>query len=308
MMMLEEKIRREALRLGFECCGFASLHEVQNYDTRYMAWIGRGEHGCMQYADRYHDVRRDPRLLLEGAQSIIALAHNYYPESQLADNVPQFAYYAYGEDYHDVLRDKARELVRNIASEMGGVDIASTFRICVDTAPLRERYWAHQAGLGFVGRNAQLIIPECGSYFFLCFIVTTLALKPDEPCSQSCLGCDLCLKSCPTGALQEGGVVDANKCLSCLTIEYHGEFPPNLDLYNHIYGCDECAKCCPHNVGAKPCREARFAPSEEFLSLDFDSLQRMDEENFRRIFRRSAVKRTKYAGLMRNLRQILKKR
>ena len=308
MMTVKEEIRREALRLGFECCGFARLHEVPEYDSRYMAWIERGENGCMQYADRYHDVRRDPRLLLDGAQSIIALAHGYYPSQRLPQDVPQFAYYAYGEDYHDVLRDKARELVRGIASGMEGVDLASTFRICVDTAPLRERYWAQQAGLGFTGRNAQLIISGRGSYFFLCFIITTLSLEPDEPCTQSCLGCDRCLRVCPTGALQRGAMVDANKCLSCLTIEYHGEFPSDLDLYNHIYGCDECAKCCPHNAGAMPCREPRFAPSEEFLSLNLDSLQRMGEEDFRRIFSHSAVKRTKYSGLMRNLRQILKKR
>ena len=253
----------------------------------------------MDWAARYLDVRDNPQLLLEGARSVIMVAMNYYPARFQNPDAPQFAYYAYGRDYHEVMRDRLHQLSAYI-KEIAGDGVAT--RCCVDTAPLRERYWAVQAGIGFTGRNNTLIIPGKGSFFFLGGIVTTLDLHPDEPCRLTCGDCKACERACPGGALKDGMPVDASRCLSCLTIEHRGPLPQwvVVALGNRVYGCDECQRVCPHNSNATPCTAPEFQPSPEFLNLTAEQILGMDQQEFSRVFSHSAVKRAKLDGLQRN--------
>lgn len=298
MKINKEIIRQCALDADFEVCGFATVHEINDEaKARYSDWIDKGKSESMPYMEKYADVRNNPALLLEGAKTIIAVALNYYPSTFQDREVPQFAYYAYGKDYHDVVRNRLRPVAQFLADNYN-----ATSRICVDTAPLRERYWAQQAGIGFVGINNQLILPDKGSYFFLGFLITTIEIEPDEPCTLSCMNCRRCIAYCPTKAISDNGAVDARKCLSCLTIEYRGEeLPEGLYMGNRVYGCDTCQKCCPHNRNAQPTKIEEFMPSPEFLALDYDAIDNMTIEQYREIFRGSAVKRVKLPQLKRNL-------
>ncbi|MBR6284359.1 MAG: tRNA epoxyqueuosine(34) reductase QueG [Muribaculaceae bacterium] len=292
-------IKAQAASLGFDACGFARAQPVDEVARqRYRQWLKNGHHGCMEWAARYGEVRDDPRLLLDGARTIVMLAMNYHPPRLQAADVPQFATYAYGRDYHEVLRERMQRLAAFIHETTGG-----RCRCCVDTAPLRERYWAQQAGLGFIGLNNQLIVPGRGSYFFLGAVLTTLELPPDAPCTLSCEGCGACVAACPTGALSGDGAADASRCLSCLTIELRGPLPAwaGQAMGNCVYGCDACQQCCPHNWQAAPTTVADLHPSEQFLRLDAAAIRHMTAEEFSHLFAHSAVKRTKLAGLQRNL-------
>lgn len=293
-------IRNHAASLGVSALGIAAAMPVErNAAECYKKWVGAGCHAGMEYLDRYHDVREDPRLLLEGAKSVIVCAFNYYPAVRRDKKLPEFAFYSYGADYHEVVRGRLGQLAAMIREEFGGET-----RVCVDTAPLRERYWAQRAGVGFIGRNNQLIIPGKGSYFFLGEILTTVEFIPDEPCRLSCGDCMACVKSCPGNAILPDGSVDARRCISYLTIEHKGEFDAPLNLGNHIYGCDECQLVCPHNRNAVPADIAEFQPSEAFMSLDREAIEGLTPEKFNSIFRHSAIKRAKLAGLLRNLRHL----
>ena len=294
----KELIRTEAARLGFDACGFARAEAVDaEAQQRYDRWIAARRHDCMDYATRYLDVRSDPRLLLDGAQTVISLALGYYPAVLQDRESPQFSFYAYGRDYHEVLRERLRALATYV-KELTGCES----RACVDTAPIREKYWAQRAGIGFVGRNNQLILPGRGSYFFLGFIITTLELPADEPCRLNCDGCGRCVAECPAHALDSEGAVDARRCLSCLSIEYRGELPPDLSFGSRVYGCDTCQKVCPHNSAAVACCIDEFAPSSDFLALNHDAIAQMSPDEFRRLFRNSAVRRASLEMLKRNLR------
>ncbi|HIY49292.1 MAG TPA: tRNA epoxyqueuosine(34) reductase QueG [Candidatus Barnesiella excrementavium] len=294
----KELIRSEALRLGFDVCGFACADEVdtQARDT-YRRWLDEGKQAQMDYLGNYLDLRDNPARLYPGARTVICVALNYYPARLQPRDNPQFAYYAYGLDYHEVMRDKLRQLAAFVTTLSGDPG-----RVCCDTAPLRERYWAVQAGLGFIGKNAQLIIPGKGSYFFLGELLTTLALPPDQPVTAHCGNCSLCREHCPTGALSQPGQVDARLCISCQTIENRGEIPPQVaaQMGNRVYGCDTCQQSCPWNQAATPSTHPEFAPSDEFLALDAARFEAMTPVDFNRLFRHSAVRRAKYAGLMRN--------
>lgn len=302
--LCKDHIRSIAANEGFDACGFARAREIApEAQAAYETWISEGKHGCLQYMERHAALRNNPQLLLEGAATVMVLAMNYYPQRFQSPEAPQFAYYAYGNDYHEVVRQRASVIVEKMRANYGG-----DYRICVDTAPLRERYWAQQAGVGFVGLNNQLIIPGKGSYFFLCAILTTLEITPDEPLVSSCGNCRRCVKACPAGALSNPpGAVDARRCLSCLTIEYRGELPPSAlkCIGNRVYGCDECQKICPHNAEAEATKIAEFQPSEELLTLDAKALAALTDEKFRLLFRHSAVKRTKHSGLQRNISAVL---
>ncbi len=303
----KEAIRQKALSLGFSACGFAVAEAIAPVAAdRYSQWLAEGRNGSMDYMNNYLDLRLDPRTLLEGTQTVISLAVNYYPASFQPSDAPQFAYYAYGHDYHDTVRSMLLQLAEFVKAEYGG-----ECRCCVDTAPLRERYWAQQSGIGFIGRNNQLIIPGKGSFFFLGEILSTLPLPADSSSALHCGNCRRCVDACPTGALNaDGSGLDARRCISCMTIEHRGELPTEVAqrLGNRVYGCDECQKACPHNRFASPTEVSDFAPSEEFLSLNYENMPEMTEDDYRRIFRRSAVKRAKYAGLMRNINTLKKNR
>jgi len=296
----KERIRQTAFECGFDACGFAQATRVDDTAIQiYREWISEGKHDEMHYLANHLDLRDDPAALLPGTRTVISVALNYYPAVTQCENAPQFARYAYGKDYHEVVAERLDRLASQIIQQW-----ECDCRRCVDTAPVRERYWAQQAGIGFVGRNNQLIIPGKGSYFFLGELLTTLELPPDDPCQLTCGPCRRCADSCPTGAIDGSGTcLDARLCISCATIEHRSALPEKVAqrLGNRVYGCDACQTACPHNRNAKPTSVTEFSPSEEFLSLSYESMSRMTEDDFRRIFRKSAVKRTKYSGLMRNL-------
>ncbi len=295
-----DSIREYARSLGVASLGIACAGPVDSKAVEaYRSWIAQGCHAGMEYLDRYHDVRDDTRLLLDDARSVVVCAFNYYPPVRRDSSLPEFALYSYGKDYHEVVRERLSLLAGIIREKFGGQT-----RVCVDTAPIRERYWARQAGIGFIGRNDQLIIPGKGSCFFLGEIISTVEFQPDEPCRLTCGDCGACVRACPGNAIREDGFIDASRCLSYLTIEHKGEFDDSVKLGNHVYGCDECLKVCPHNRYATPTDIAEFSPSENFLSLDCDTIAALTPERFNSIFRHSAIRRTKLAGLLRNLRHL----
>lgn len=295
---IKEAIRLEATKLGFDACGFARADRVDpDAIDQYRLWLRNGKNDCMDYAARLCDLRDDPRALFPGTATVISLAMNYFPAVTQPAHIPQFAYYAYGSDYHEVLRHRLSALARFIALHYG-----ATSRVCVDTAPVRERYWAQRAGIGFIGRSNLLIIPGSGSFFFLGELLTTLSVTPDEPCSASCGSCRLCEQHCPGGALSGGISADARRCLSCQLIERRGDLPAwvSAAMGNRVYGCDECQKVCPHNHRAVPSRIPEFAPSQQLLNLSRQQLSSLNHDAFLSIFRHSAVRRAKLAGLLRN--------
>ena len=297
-MTFSEEIKQYALSLGFDACGICRAEESEQ-EVHYRRWLLEECHAGMGYLERNIDKRMDPRMLVEGAKSIISVALNYFPHRFQHEDAPKFAYYAYGEDYHDIVKGKLSRLFDFIKLRFPGV----SGRYFSDSAPVLERFWAARSGLGFVGKNTLLIIPGKGSYFFLGELIVDLELDYDSPISQNCGKCRRCLDACPTGAIEKPHWVNARKCISYQTIENKGEISPEIvpRLNNNVYGCDICQIVCPWNRYARPHNTPGFNPSDEFLSLDYERLQEMDEETYRRIFRRSAVKRAKFAGLKRNV-------
>ena len=300
-MTFSEEIKQHAYLLGFEACGICRADE-SGEKAHYGRWLSENCHAGMDYLERNIEKRLDPRLLVHGAKSIVSVALNYYPREKLPAHVPQFAYYAYGEDYHDVVRGKLKQLFNFI--KLCFPDASG--RYFSDSAPVLERFWAARAGLGFVGKNTLLIIPKKGSYFFLGELIIDMELDYDSPLSQNCGKCRRCIDACPTGAIEKPCWLNAGKCISYQTIENRGEIPPEIVplLSNNVYGCDICQKVCPWNRFSKPHQTPEFNPSDEFLSLDWEKLQAMDEETYRQVFRKSAVKRTKFSGLKRNLKSL----
>lgn len=289
-----------AKSLGIEKTGVAKAEQVSESARKiHERWISSGRHGEMGYMAKYEDVRNDPRNLLPNARSIISCAINYYPKEKQCPDAPLIASYALGRDYHEAVRERLEALALSLRENYGGET-----RVCVDTAPIMERYWAVQAGVGFIGMNNQLIIPGKGSHFFLGEIIATLEIEPDEPCNLTCGECRRCIESCPTKALQDDGSCDTRHCLSYLTIEYRGELPANLNIGNHLYGCDHCQEVCPHNRHAEPTGIEEFRASERLLGLTGDDVERMTQQEFSEQFRHSPIKRTKLSGLQRNLRYI----
>lgn len=297
-MTFSEEIKQCAFSLGFDACGICRATD-SGEEERYMQWLAENGNVGMEYMARNIDKRLDPRLLVEGAKSVISIALNYYPHEKLPEEVPQFAYYAYGKDYHDVVRGKLSLLFEFIKSRYPDV----TGRYFSDSAPVLERFWASQAGLGFIGKNTLLIIPGKGSYFFLGELIIDMELDYDSPIFRNCGKCRRCLDACPTGAIERPHYLNANKCISYQTIENKGEISHTVLplLSNNVYGCDICQKVCPWNRYAWPHTTPGFIPSDEFLSLDLKKLIEMDEEDYRRIFCKSAVKRAKFSGLKRNM-------
>ncbi|MDO5665863.1 MAG: tRNA epoxyqueuosine(34) reductase QueG [Bacteroidia bacterium] len=297
-MTFSEEIKQHALSLGFDACGICRAEDSEQ-EANYIKWISEECQAGMSYLERNIDKRMDPRLLVDGAKSIISVALNYFPHRFQHENAPKFAYYAYGEDYHDVVKGKLKQLFDFIKLRFPDV----SGRYFSDSAPVLERFWAARAGLGFVGKNTLLIIPGKGSYFFLGELIVDIELDYDSPVTQNCGKCRRCLDACPTGAIEKPHWVNANKCISYQTIENKDEISPEIvpKLSNNVYGCDICQIVCPWNRYARPHNTSEFNPSDEFLSLDYEKLQEMDEDTYRQIFRKSAVKRAKFEGLKRNV-------
>ena len=304
-MAFSDEIKQKALDLGFDACGICRATE-SGEEERYMQWLQDHWQGGMGYMERNIDKRLDPRLLVEGARSIISVALNYYPPVKLPGKVPQFAYYAYGKDYHEVVREKLRCLFEWIRERVPDV----TGRYFSDSAPVLERFWAARAGLGFIGKNTLLIIPGKGSYFFLGELIIDIELDYDEPVTENCGDCTRCLRSCPTNAIEEPYRLNATRCISYQTIENKGEIAPEIvpNLRNNVYGCDICQKVCPWNRDAMSHNIPEFMPSDAFLKLDLEQIMEMDEDRWNHMFRQSAVKRAKLSGLKRNASAISKSR
>lgn len=307
---LKDKIKAEASRLGFFVCGFARAEPVSEAMRRhYLGWLADGRNADMAYLGNNLDKRFDPRLLMPGVKTIVVVAQNYFPARRLPEGEPQIADYALGLDYHDIVKQKLRQL----AATVGIAD----YRAFVDTAPVLERYWAVRAGLGWIGKNQQLIIPHAGSEFFLGELFVTIELPPDEPLPNRCGTCHRCVDACPTHALSlpatcvegYGDITrfDARLCLSYQTIENRGELTVDAKaaMGDTFYGCDRCQRACPWNRFAKPSTEPLLQPREELLAMTRQKWENLTEEDYRRLFKGSAVKRAKYEGLMRNIKACL---
>ena len=311
---LSARIKAEATRLGFFACGVAEAGAV-GCETAlgFTQWLRHGCHAGMDYMARHADLRLDPRLLLPGARSVVSVALAYAPARQMPEGEFQLAAYAYGRDYHDAVKSRLGCLAAYIerqAAEAGclpaGADGEQTqaTRVCCDTAPVLERHWACRAGLGWMGRNHQLIISGAGSQFFLGEVITTVALPPDAPMESRCGDCRACVAACPTHALTESGLLDARLCLSYQTIENRGPIPQRVAaaMGNCIYGCDRCQAACPHNRNAPTATAPELQPCAELLAMRKADWRALTPEAYRRLFKGSAVKRAKYDGLMRNIR------
>ena len=297
---LKDTLRAAAMSAGACAAGFARCEPVDAAVCRsYESWIGEGCHGSMAYLERYPDVRRDPALLLPGARTVMVCAFPYYDSDECAGL--KLARYARGDDYHEVLRSRLQSVAEILDTEGYG------HRICVDTAPLFERYWARQAGVGFTGRNRLLIVPGWGSYVFLAEILTDVEIAPDEPMERQCDGCGRCVAACPGGALRAASGFDARRCLSYLTIEHRGDLPAEVGgrplgtlMGDCVYGCDVCQQVCPHNVGVPETALEEFRMRPALRCLSRADILQMDQPTFSANFRHSAVKRVKLAGLHRN--------
>lgn len=364
------RIKAEALRLGFSACGLAPAEAVdEGISSAFRQWIADGYQAEMAYMQNYEEKRLNPCLLVEGAQTVISVALNYYPETKIPDSEYQIAWYAYGKDYHDVMKAKLTALLafvqEELRSETGSTaevtsvatsapvststsypdsslvadtslasdstllsdstpvsdsspvsdstsypDLPSTnlnARIFCDTAPVLERYWAWRAGLGWIGKNTQLIIPQAGSCFFLGELIINVAADHyDTPQENRCGTCTRCLNACPTKAIEPPFRLNSAKCLSYLTIEYRGDFPLDTGkkMGKKIYGCDECQRACPWNRFAKPTQVDDFHPSDSLLYMRKNDWQHLTEQQYRDLFKGSAVKRAKYQGLVRNIKAV----
>ncbi|MFO7145071.1 tRNA epoxyqueuosine(34) reductase QueG [Arthrospira sp. PCC 8006] len=295
-----EKIKLWARELGFLGCGISKAGFLAEEAPQLDAWLKRDYHGSMKWMENHYDKRLDPRLLVPGAKSVVSLILNYFPDKKPKhEDAPKISRYAYGEDYHRVMKDKLFLLLNKIREEIGEVE----GRCFVDSAPVMERAWAKKAGLGWVGKHSLLLTKGTGSYYFIGELIIDLELEPDVEVSDHCGSCTKCMDACPTDAIPKPYQVDSNRCISHLTIEYRDAIPQwfSEHLDNWAFGCDICQEVCPWNRFSKPHSEPAFEPHPQLLEMNRQEWMEITEEIFREIFRHSAVKRTKYSGLKRNL-------
>lgn len=294
-------IKAEALRLGFMACGIAKADFLAEEAPRLESWLKNNHHGEMTYMENHFDKRLDPRLLVDGAKSVISLTLNYYnPDKQLDKSAPKISQYAYGEDYHNVIKNKLKDLMNFIQTNIGEVG----GRCFVDSAPVMDKAWAQKAGLGWRGKNANLISKKTGSFFFLAELIIDLELDYDTPfAADHCGSCTRCIDACPTDAIVAPYTVDGSKCISYLTIELKNEIPNEFKgkMDNWMFGCDICQDVCPWNSFATTHQEPAFEPHPNLLQLSKKDLVEITEDVFKKVFKNSAVKRIKFAGLKRNI-------
>lgn len=297
-----EKIKAKALELGFLSCGISEADFLSDEKDALQKWLQQGMHGEMSYMERNQEMRLDPRLIFEGARSVISVLLNYYPKKEQQDaEAPVLSKYAYGKDYHFVLKEKLNLLLKYIQEEIAPCN----GRPFVDSAPVLDKAWAAKAGLGWIGKHSNLISVEHGSFFFIGELIVDLPLEPDQKTVRDhCGTCTRCIDACPTQAIVAPGIVDARRCISYQTIELRGELDDKLkdQFKNRVFGCDICQDVCPWNLKSEPHQESDFEPHPQLLELTRKEWMDMDHALFNELFRKSAVKRTKYDGLKRNLR------
>jgi epoxyqueuosine reductase len=293
-------IKQEAKRLGFESCGIAKADFLEEEALNLENWLKNGFHGKMNYMENYFDKRLDPRLLVDDAKSVISLSHNYFPQELQNIDTYKIAKYAYGEDYHHIIKAKLKELtffIENLIGQVNG-------RAFVDSAPVLERAWAEKSDVGWRGKNSLLLQKNKGSFFFLAELIIDAELAYDNPfITNHCGTCTKCIDACPTNAILPNNTIDGSKCISYFTIELKEEIPTSMKgkFEDWMFGCDICQDVCPWNRFSKPHSEEKFNPHPDLLHMTKKDWQEITEEVFRKIFKKSAVKRTKYVGLVKNI-------
>jgi len=297
-------VKALAQEAGFTFCGISKAEFLEDEAPRLEAWLKRGYQGKMSYLENHFDKRLDPRLLVHGAKSVISLLYNYYPEKDLAkenreEDSLKIAKYAYGEDYHEVIKEKLRILLQRLQESLGKI----SGRAFVDSAPVMERTWAARSGLGWIGKNSLLLNRSMGSFFFLAELIVDIDLEADGPIKDYCGSCTACQDACPTDAIPEAQVVDASKCISYFTIELKDEIPAHVNgkFQNWIFGCDICQDVCPWNRFSRPHTEPRFNPIPEIAGMTKRDWQEITEEIFQRVFQNSPLRRTNFSGITRNV-------
>lgn len=293
-------IKSEAKRLGFSHTGISSACFLEREAPRLEQWLKNNMHGKMSYMERNFDKRLDPRLLVDGAKSVVSFVLNYFPEATQNDpEAPKISRYAYGKDYHLVIKEKLFQLLNFIRENIGEVN----GRAFVDSAPVLDKAWAQKSGLGWIGKNSNLINPKNGSYFFIAELILDIELEPDLPITDYCGTCTKCIDACPTQAIIKPYVVDGSKCISYFTIELKDAFPESLKntFGDWVFGCDVCQEVCPWNRFSKPTQEPAFHPREGLLEMSKSDWHEITEDVFNKVFKDSAVQRTGFEGLKRNL-------
>lgn len=293
-------IKQKAEKFGFQSCGISKAEFLEEEAPRLETWLNKGYHGEMQYMENHFDKRLNPTLLVDGAKSVISLSYNYFPKVKI-DEINNFkiSKYAYGEDYHEVIKDILKEMVAELQEEIGEFGL----RVFVDSAPVLEKAWARKSGLGWVGKNANLITKKHGSFYFLAEIICDLELDYDLAVTDHCGSCRACIDACPTQAIVSDRIVDGSKCISYATIELKNEIPDyfNGKMDDWMFGCDVCQDVCPWNRFSAPTLQEKFAPNFQKLNFRKNEWKELTQELFSEIFKKSAVKRTKFSGLMRNV-------
>ena len=292
-------LKAKAKELGFEYCGISKADFLEEEAPRLENWLNQKSHGKMGWMENHFDKRLDPRLLVEGAKSVVSLLLNYYPEKELTNSDYKISKYAYGKDYHSVIKEKLALLVDYLKKEIGDIN----GRAFVDSAPVMDKVWAKKSGLGWVGKNTNLINRETGSFFFIAELIVDVEFDYDGPIKDYCGTCTRCTDACPTDALQTPYVIDGSKCISYLTIELKENIPEEFKgkLENWIFGCDICQDVCPWNSFSKPHQHQEFTPKGELVAMSNKDWEEMTEEAFGPLFKDSAIKRSKYIGISRNI-------
>ncbi len=306
MLSNKQRIQQEALRLGFMSVGFAKADFLEEDAVRLESFLKNNYHGKMSYLENHFDLRVDPRKLVPNAKSVITLLLNYYPEENQYKTAPKIAKYAWGNDYHEVIKEKLKALFAYINQHIGQID----GRGFVDSAPVLERTWANKSGLGWIGKNGNLINKQAGSFFFIATIICDLELEPDPTFkTDHCGTCTRCIDACPTDAIIDNKRIDASKCISYLTIELKDQLIPNEfegKMDNWLFGCDVCQDVCPWNRFSKPHTEKAFKAHKEILNLSSQEWEAIEEHTFNTLFKNSPLKRTKWSGIQRNIQFITK--
>jgi len=295
-----QMIKAESKRLGFLSCGISKAGFLEEEAPRLENWLNKSMHGQMTYMENHFDKRLNPTLLVDDAKSVVSLLLNYYPSEVQTSASYKISKYAYGEDYHFVIKDKLKELLRYIQTVIGEV----SGRVFVDSAPVLDKAWAAKSGLGWIGKNSNLLTKQVGSFYFIAELILDLELEYDHATTDHCGSCTACLDACPTKAIVAPYVVDGSKCISYFTIELKDNIPTEMKgkLDDWMFGCDVCQDVCPWNKFSKSHNEPLFNPKPELVSFYKKDWQEINEEVFKKVFKNSAVKRTKIEGLQRNIR------